>query len=377
MTDHAQRAKGDILVLVGTRKGVFIFSSDVNRKNWEMTGPHWPGSDIFHVVYDERGDGRLWVVRNDPVFGSEIHRSENLGSTWLNSRKGPQIVSDPRIKLNRLWHVTPGPAHEPDVVYLGAEPAPLFKSIDAGERWDEVEGITLHATRDRWEAGLGGMCLHSIVLDNDSSDRMWVGVSAAGVFKTEDAGETWSPMNKGVRADFMPETFPEVGQCPHKLLAHPSNPGRLYQQNHCGVFRSDNGGSQWIDISEGLPSRFGLPLSPSIHTTLTLHTSCPRIRVVGDQLGDGMRFVTDAKFRVFRTRNAGRDWEPLTDGLPQKNAYLHAMRDGMATDNVDPCGVYAGTSTGQLFFSRDEGDSWDLLADYLPPINSVETAVFA
>ena len=186
MTDHAQRAKGDILVLVGTRKGVCIFSSDVNRKNWEMTGPHWPGSDIFHVVYDERGDGRLWVVRNDPVYGSEIHRSENLGSTWLNSRKGPQIVSDPSIKLNRLWHVTPGRGEEPDVVYLGAEPAALFKSEDAGETWDEVAGITLHATRDRWEAGLGGMCLHSIVLDNDSSDRMWVGVSAAGVFKTED-----------------------------------------------------------------------------------------------------------------------------------------------------------------------------------------------
>ena len=214
MTGHAQRAKGEILVLVGTRKGVFIFSSDVNRKSWEMSGPHWPGSDVFHVVYDERGDGRLWVVRNDPVFGSEIHRSDDLGATWRNARQGPQIVSDTNIRLNLLWHVTTGRVDEPDVAYLGAEPASLFKSEDSGETWDEVEGITSHPTRDRWEAGLGGMCLHSMVLDHDSSDRMWVGVSAAGVFRTEDAGETWSPMNKGVRADFMPETFPEVGQVP-------------------------------------------------------------------------------------------------------------------------------------------------------------------
>ena len=375
MTDHAQPDKDDILVLVGTRKGVFIFSSDVNRKNWEMTGPHWPGSDIFHVVYDERGDGRLWVVRNDPVFGSEIHRSDDLGATWQSSRKNPHVVSDPSIKLNRLWHVTPGREEQPDVVYLGAEPALLFKSEDSGETWDEVEGTTSHPTRDRWEAGAGGMCLHSIVLDPRSADRMWVGVSAAGVFGTEDGGKTWMPLNKGVRADFMPETFPEVGQCPHKLLAHPARPGLLYQQNHCGVFRSDDGGVEWADISEGLPSRFGLPLAIHPHDPDTAYV-LPEDKVVGDQLGGGMSFVTDAKFRVFRTRNAGRDWEPLTDGLPQKNAYLHAMRDGMATDNVDPCGVYAGTSTGQLFFSRDEGDSGNLLADYLPPINSVETAIF-
>ena len=180
-------------------------------------------------------------------------------------------------------------------------------------------------------------------------------------------------MNNGVRADFLPETYPEVGQCPHKVVMHPAKPQTLYQQNHCGVFRSDNGGQDWLDISEGLPSRFGLPMAVHGQDPDTVYV-LPEDKVVGDQLGGGMRFVTDAKFRLFRSRDAGRNWEPLTKGLPQKHAYLHAMRDGMATDALDLCGVYVGTSTGQLFFSRDDGDSWELLADYLPPINSVETA---
>lgn len=374
MTDLKRPQTGDVLVLVGTRKGAFIFSADAQRTSWEMSEPHWAGSDIFHAVYDGRGDGRLWVARTDPVFGSEIHWSDDLGANWQSSQVGPNIVSDASIKVNSFWQLTPGRDDEPEVVYLGAEPATLFRSADAGETWAEVEGITLHPTRDRWEAGFGGMCLHSIVLDPNSKERMKVGVSAAGVFGTEDGGKTWKPLNRGVRADFMPEPFPEVGQCPHKLLAHPTNPDRLYQQNHCGVFRSDNGGAEWVDISEGLPSRFGLPLALHPHDPDTAYV-LPEDKVVGDQLGGGVRFVTDASFRVFRTRNAGGDWEPLTQGLPQMNAYLHAMRDGMVTDSLDPCGVYVGTSTGQLFYSRDEGETWDVLADYLPPINSVEAAV--
>ena len=373
MANSLQPMHGDILVLVGTRKGAFVFSADRGRTKWEMTGPHWPGSDIFHAVYDGRGDGRLWLVRNDPVFGSEIHRSDDLGVTWENARQGPQVTSTDEVKLNKLWQVTLGVKDEPDVVYAGAEPATLFKSEDAGETWNEIAGITLHPTRERWEAGLGGMCLHSIVQDPTSADRMWVGISAAGVFRTDDEGKSWQPMNNGVRADFLPETYPEVGQCPHKVVMHPAKPQTLYQQNHCGVFRSDNGGQEWIDISEGLPSRFGLPMAVHGQDPDTVYV-LPEDKVVGDQLGGGMRFVTNAKFRLFRSRDAGRNWEPLTKGLPQKHAYLHAMRDGMATDALDPCGVYVGTSTGQLFFSRDDGDSWELLADYLPPINSVETA---
>ena len=373
MANSLQPKHGDILVLVGTRKGAFVFSADRGRTKWEMTGPHWPGSDIFHAVYDGRGDGRLWLVRNDPVFGSEIHRSDDLGVTWESARQGPQVTSTDEVKLNKLWQVTLGIKDEPDVVYAGAEPATLFKSEDAGETWNEIAGITLHPTRERWEAGLGGMCLHSIVQDPTSADRMWVGISAAGVFRTDDEGKSWQPMNNGVRADFMPETFPEVRQCPHKVVMHPAKPQTLYQQNHCGVFRSDNGGQDWLDISEGLPSRFGLPMAVHGQDPDTVYV-LPEDKVIGDQLGGGMRFVTDAKFRLFRSRDAGRNWETLTKGLPQKHAYLHAMRDGMATDDLDPCGVYVGTSSGQLFFSRDDGDSWQLLADFLPPINSVETA---
>ena len=203
---------------------------------------------------------------------------------------------------------------------------------------------------------------------------MWVAISSVGVFGTGDGGATWSTMNAGVRADFEPDPFPEFGQCPHKLLAHPSKPERLYQQNHCGFFRSDDAGQRWLDLSDGLPSRFGFVVG--VHSTDpdTVYV-LPEDRALDGEVGGGMRYVTDAKFRVYRSRNAGADWEPLTNGLPQRNAYLHVMREGMATDSMDECGVYIGTTTGQIFFSRDDGDSWELLIDYLPPINSVDCGI--
>ena len=365
---------GDVLVLIGTRKGAFMFYSDADRAEWHMSGPHWPGSDIFHVVYDARRDGCLYVVDNNPIFGSQIHRSEDFGETWHDSSNGPSIRSTDAFTVNRIWQIVPGPSDEPDLMYAGGDPACLFRSEDGGDTWSEVESITSHPTREFWFPGFGGMCLHSIVVDPHTVGRMWIGVSAAGVFGTDDGGQNWHPKNKGVRADFLPERFPEFGQCPHKLDAHRIDGETLYQQNHCGVYRSDNGGEDWIDISDGLPSRFGLAMA--IHPTDpdTIYV-LPEDRAVGDELGGGMRYVTDAKMRVFRTRNRGADWEPLTTGLPQQNAYLHAMRDGLATDMMQPCGVYVGTSTGQIYYSRDEGETWDMLADLLPPINSVETAV--
>ena len=203
---------------------------------------------------------------------------------------------------------------------------------------------------------------------------MWVGVSAAGVFGTEDGGASWMPMNQGVRADFLPDRFPEFGQCPHKLIAHRADPNLLYQQNHCGVYRSNSGGVEWKDITGDLPSRWGMVLGVHSRDSSTIYV-IPEDKATGEETGGGRRIVTDAQFRVFRSRNAGDDWEPLTKGLPQKRAYLHVMREGMATDGLDPCGVYVGTSTGQLFYSRDDGDSWELLLDYLPPINSVECGI--
>ena len=366
--------KGDVLILVGTRKGAFIFSSDADRSDWEMSELHWPGSDVFHVVYDDRGDGYLYVVENNPIFGAQIHRSYDFGATWKDPSEGPSIESTEAINLRRIWQIVPGSPNQPEVVYAGGEPASLFKSEDDGDTWHEIESITNHPTREIWMEGFGGMCLHSILVDAESPERMRIGISAAGVFGTDDGGDSWRPMNKGVRADFMGVRFPEVGQCPHKMVASSDGSQTLYQQNHCGVYRSDDGGNEWIDISTGLPSRFGLAAAAHPHDPDTFYV-LPEDKVVGDELGGGMRYVTDAKMRVFRSRNRGMNWEALSTGLPQENAYLHAMRDGMATDAMDPCGVYVGTSTGQLYHSRDEGDSWELLADLLPPINSVETGI--
>ena len=373
MLQNFRAETGNVMVLVGTRKGAFVFLSDADRRSWQMSGPHWVGSDVFHVMYDERGDGCLYVVENNPIFGAQIHRSLDFGATWDTTSEGPSIDSSSSETLNRIWQIVTGPLDQPDVLYLGGEPACLFVTRDGGDTWSEIESITKHPTREVWVPGFGGMCLHSIVIDKDSPKRMWVGVSAAGVFRSEDGGNSWIPANNGTRADFQPDRFPEVGQCPHKLVAGGTST-RLFQQNHCGVYRSDDGGEQWIDISDGLPSRFGLAAAAHPHDAETFYV-LPEDNALGDDIGGEKRFVSDAKMRVFRTRNGGADWEPMTDGLPQKHAYLHAMRDGMATDSLDPCGVYVGTSTGQLYHSRDEGDSWELLTDLLPPINSVETGI--
>ena len=215
------------------------------------------------------------------------------------------------------------------------------------------------------------MCLHSIVLDPADASRMWVGISAVGVFGTTDSGKSWETLNQGVRADFLPDRFPDFGQCPHKVLTHPSKPGLLYQQNHCGVYKSESAGEEWQDITEGLPSRFGFVLGLHSQDPDTLFV-LPEDQVLGEDVGGGQRYVTEAKFRVYRSQNGGRDWEPLTQGLPQENAYLHVLREGMATDSLDDCGVYVGTTTGQLFYSRDNGDNWELLIERLPPTLSVE-----
>ena len=251
--------KGDVLLMLGTRKGAFLMSSDASRKSWSFSGPHFAGSDVFHMAYDRR-DGTLFAAVNNIIFGAEVQRSTDLGLTWNGATRGLGFDADADLTLEKVWHVEPGTDSEPGVVYAGAEPASLFKSADGGDTWDEVTGLTAHRTRKHWQPGLGGLCLHSIVLDQRSSDRMWVGISAVGVFGTEDGGARWETLNKGVRADFLPKRFPTFGQCPHKLLAHPAQPDVLVQQNHCGVFRSDSGGAEWTDVTEGLPSRFGFVL---------------------------------------------------------------------------------------------------------------------
>jgi hypothetical protein len=367
--------KGDVLLMVGTRKGSFLISSSPTRRNWDISGPHNPGCEVFHMTYDHRNGGRILSAANHPVWGPQLEYTDDMGSNWASVQEQPRFSGEGGETVNRLWHIAPGLDSQPQVVYAGVEPAALFKSEDGGMAWHEVSGLSNHSTREQWQPGGGGLCLHSIVLDPANSNRMWVAASAVGVFGTSDAGASWMPLNKGLRADFNPpDRFPEIGLCPHKMLSSGSQPGLMYQQNHCGVFRSDSDGAEWVDITEGLPSRFGFVLGLHSQDPKTLYV-LPEDQALGENVGGFQRYVSEAKFRVFRSRNGGQDWEPLTRGLPQQNAYLHCMREGMATDRLDPCGIYVGTTSGHLFYSRDNGDSWELLVEYLPPINSVSCAM--
>ncbi len=367
--------RGDVLVLVGTRKGAFILHSEPTRRNWQLHGPYCPGSDVFHLTCDSRNGNLLFAAANSMWFGPQIEFSQDLGRSWEQPREQPRFSDGSGLTVNRLWHIEPGRATEAETLYAGAEPAALFKSEDAGVSWQEIPGLTAHPTREEWQPGLGGLCLHSIALDNGRPATMWAGISAVGVFRTDDNGHTWRPANRGVRADFDPANrFPEWGVCPHKMLTHPLKADLLYQQNHCGVFRSDNGGADWQDITEGLPSRFGFVLGLHPRDPETLFV-LPEDETLGDDVGGGLRYVSGARFRVFRSQDSGQNWEPLTKGLPGKNAYLHALREGMATDSLEPCGIYVGTANGQIFYSRDGGDHWELLVEYLPPINSVEAVL--
>ena len=376
MTNGPIAANGNLLVLLGTKKGCFVISGDPSRKNWKLAGPYSAGAEVFHAVYDPRGPGTVFTAVNHMIWGPQVQISNDLGESWVSAAQSPRFTDESDRTVSQLWHIKPGRQDEPDVLYAGVNPAALFKSEDSGETWHEVTGLTGHPTRSKWQPGLGGLCLHSIVLDPRNLDRIWVGISAVGVFGASDGGRAWDTMNRGVRADFLPDPFPEFGQCPHKVLAHPEKPNVLYQQNHCGVFRSDAGGDGWTDITGDLPSRFGFVLGLNSQDPDTIYV-LPEDEALGESVGGGMRYVTDGKFRVFRSRNRGEDWEPLTNGLPQENAYLHVLREGLATDSLDPCGIYIGTSTGQLFYSRDAGDSWQLMMDNLPPILSVEAALLA
>jgi hypothetical protein len=357
--------QSSIKIWVGTRKGAFAFSSS-DRKKWNAHGHFFGGEEVHHVAQDPRDPKRHYAAVGNAWIGPHLHASIDRGKTWKLSENGLAVKDIPdATTLKRIWHIAPGAEDEPGVVYAGADPGVLFRSADNGANWEMVSGLCHHPTRAKWTPGAGGMMVHSIQCLGKG--RLIVGISAAGAFRSNDAGKTWEPFNANVRADFLPDKFPEVGQCVHKLKAHPRRPTALFQQNHCGIYRADFGGDKWTDISQSLPSRFGFGLAVPAAEEQTLFT----IPIDSAE----QRFVPQGKLRVARSRDGGRTWKLLAKGLPQSNAHVLVLREAMSSDDRDPAGIYFGTSTGTLFYSRDAGDSWQVLAQYLPPIYSVSVAV--
>lgn len=364
MTDPI--APGAQMLLVGTKRGLFVLASD-DRQEWKVVQQTLPGKRVYNAVYDGRNGGRMFAADNGDFFGCFLRYSDDLGETWQEPEQGIQFSEDSGLKLQNIWLIQPGRAEEPHTVYAGVDPASLWVSTDGGEHWEANPGLLNHPTRDRWGPGAGGLCLHSIVPDYANPQRMWVGISAVGCMRTDDGGQTWRHANRNTRADFQPDIYPEYGQCIHRLVQHPTEPDTLYQQNHCGVYRTHDAGDEWIDIQGTLPSPFGFPIAVDAHHPETIFT------IVED--GEG-RYNFPNAFTVYRSEDAGETWEAMEQGLPRgTNVRLGVLRHGMCADTQDPCGVYVGTNTGQLFASTDRGENWRMIADFLPPIYSVNVAV--
>ncbi|MBW7882290.1 MAG: exo-alpha-sialidase [Caldilineaceae bacterium] len=352
--------KGDILVAVGTRKGLFCFWSDDTRRTWRRSHHHMGWST--HATSYDPAHHTIYAATNSPVFGGLVQRSQDGSRTWEHFNEGLDFGEGEERRVREIWQVQPGHAGRPGEVWAGTGVAGLFRSEDHGSKWQPVSQLNGRHEQDSWQPGGGGLILHTILPDPSDANRVYVAVSAGGAYRSEDRGATWKAINHGVRADFSPDPYPETGQCVHKMVIHPARPNVLFQQNHCGVYRSDDRGDNWVDISEGLPSRFGFPM--------VVHPHDPHTVYVTPLVGDDQRFVPDGQMAVWRTQDDGASWQRLTAGLPD-NAWLTILRDAMATDPCDDAGVYVGTTTGEVFFSRDSGEHWEVLADMLPPVLSI------
>ena len=359
---------GDAILLVGTMKGLFLLRSTPARRKWDVTGPFFPGSSVYGATIDTRaGRHRIWAAPSSMHWGAELAWTDDFGKSW--TRPATPLVGFPKsagASLKNIWQITPGRAGDPDAIYCGVEPSALFESKDAGKTWQLNPGLWNHPHRAKWQPGGGGLCLHTVLVDPSVPRRLTVATSTGGAYRSDDDGKTWHVKNRGVRAEFYPDQHPEFGQCVHKI-AHGARPGRLFLQNHWGLYRSDDGGDSWKDVANGVPSDFGFcmgahPRDPDTAFIVPLHS-------------DGFRCTPDGKLRVYRTRDAGASWQAMTRGLPQKDAFETVVRDGMAVDRFAPAGVYFGTRSGKLFGSNDEGRSWELLRDGLPPIVCVKAGV--
>ena len=351
---------GGTVVLLGTTKGVFLARPQADGGGWELDGPHFPGEEVYALAYDGRGGrGRLWAAPHSPFWGTTLRFSDDLGATWSGKEEvSVRFPEDSGLALMRIWQIRPGSEAEAGVIRMGVEPACLFISRDAGDTWRPVEGLLNHPHRDRWEPGGGGLCLHTIVTDGEPGGREMIAISAAGAYRSDDGGASWTARNHGVRAEFLPDKHPEFGQCVHKIVHHPSHPGRLFLQNHWGLYRSDDWGDAWTDIANGVPSDFGFAMA--------MHPHDPDTVYIVPLESDGFRCTPEAKLRVYRTRDGGATWEGLGQGLPQENAYETVLRDALTTHA--PGQVFFGTRSGKVFASANDGDAWELVCDGLPPV---------
>jgi len=363
-----------VRVLVGTRKGAFILTADGARQDWRVDGPHFGGWEIYHVNGSPADPARLYASQSGGWFGQLIQRSDNGGETWepvgndfsYEGKVGDHLWYDgtPRPwEFKRIWHLEPS-RDDPDTVYAGAEDAALFRSTDGGHEWQELTGLRTHASGPRWQPGAGGMCLHTIILDPVHKDRIFVAISAAGAFRSDDAGGTWQPINRGLVSAQIPDPDAEVGHCVHRLAMHPSRPDTLFMQKHWDVMRTDDAGGSWREISGDLPTDFGFPIAVHAHEPETVY--------VVPIKSDSEHYVPDGRLRVYRSRGGGEQWEPLSEGLPQADCYVNVLRDAMAVDTLEECGVYFGTTGGQVYVSADAGDSWRPIVRDLPAVLSVE-----
>ncbi|BAH40688.1 MAG TPA: exo-alpha-sialidase [Gemmatimonas aurantiaca] len=368
-----------VRVLVGTRKGAFILHADGARKSWTVDGPHFPGWELYHVKGSPVDPDRLYASQSSGWFGQVVQRSDDGGRNWnpvdnsfaYDGVPGTHMWYDGTPhpwEFKRVWHLEPS-LTERDVVFAGVEDAALFKSTDGGASWHELSGLRGHGSGSQWQPGAGGMCLHTIVADPTDPQRMFVAISAAGAFRTVNGGATWTPINKGLRSGEIPDGDAEVGHCVHRIALHASNPQRLYMQKHWDVMRSDDGGDHWYEVSGNLPTDFGFPIDVHAHEPETVY--------VVPITSDAHHFPPDGKLRVYRSRTGGHEWEELGRGLPQDNCYVNVLRDAMAVDRLDDCGIYFGTTGGQVYVSPDGGDNWSAIVHNLPPVLSVEVQTLA
>jgi photosystem II stability/assembly factor-like uncharacterized protein len=363
-----------VRVLVGTRKGAFVLTADGKRQDWDVSGPFFPGWEMYHLKASPADPNRIYASQSSGWFGQLIQRSNDGGKTWEPVGNKFEYAGVPGThqwydgtprpwEFKRVWHLEPS-LDDPDTVYAGVEDAALFKSTDGGQNWEELRGLREHGTGSSWQPGAGGMCLHTIILDPSNAQRMWIAISAAGAFRSDDAGKTWTATNRGLKSEGIPDPNAEVGHCVHHMASHPSRPETLYMQKHWDVMRSDDAANSWYDIGGNLPTDFGF--------VIDVNANDPETVYVLPIKSDSEHFVPDGMLRVYRSRTGGNQWEALCNGLPQQDVYLNVYRDAMAVDRLDRCGIYFGTSGGQVYASADDGDTWQPIVKDLPTVLSVE-----